>query len=225
MSMMKAIPDQLTPEQAWERLALCKRMPVEEKLLSEALDHCIAENFAAVEDVPAGNRSFMDGYAVRAEDTSRIPAHLKVVCEVAMGEIPAQQIGSGEAASIPTGGFLPAGADAVVMQEDTEEAKGSVLIRRSVAPGENVQVRGEDFRRGDLLFSAPHRLRSQDLSSIATFGVSRVRVYRRPELCILSTGNELIPFEVSGTKVGKIRETNSLALISFLLPFAGNHSR
>jgi len=209
---MKTIADHLSPGQAWERLAACPRLPTVTTPLEDALDHCLAEEFLALEDVPVADRSFMDGFAVRAEDVGKVPVHLKVIGEVLMGETPSQQLSSGEAMAIPTGGFVPAGANAVGMQEDTEPAGDSVLIKRSVQKGDNVQSRAEDFHKGDRLFRTGHRLRPQDLSAIATFGVSAVSVYRRPALSIISTGNELVPFDHNSTGPGKIRETNALAL-------------
>ena len=211
---MKTIPDSLTPEQAWGTLCACSRLPAEGKPLAEALDHCLAEDFLIPEDVPVAGRSFMDGYAVRSEDVLEVPSRLKLVGEVLMGEAVQQQIGQGETMAVPTGGFLPAGADAVVMQEDTTTDEDSVVVKKSVAPMENVQSRAEDFRQGDFLFSAGHLLRPQDLSAIATFGVAHVKVHRKPSLAIISTGNELFPFATRQAAFGKIRETNSLALAS-----------
>jgi molybdopterin molybdotransferase len=99
------------------------------------------------------------------------------------------------------------------MQEDAERSGNSVIIRRSVSAGENVQVPGEDFRRGQVLFSAGRRLRPQDLSALATFGVSQISVVRRPRVRVISTGNELVPLEAE-VAAGRIRETNALALVA-----------
>lgn len=181
--------------------------------MAEALDHHLLEPFTVLEDVPSGPRSFMDGFAVRSADTAPAPVRLRLAGEILMGEIASRELKTGEAMAIPTGGYLPAGADAVVMQENTEHVNGSVVIRRSCEPGENVQARGEDFRRGQPLFPAGSRLRPQDLAAMATFGATTVRVIRRPVLRIVSTGNELVPAEVAAPP-GKIRETNALALAS-----------
>jgi len=209
---MKTIPDHLSPGQAWERMVTCSPLPIVTIPLEEALDHCLAEEFLAHEDVPVANRSFMDGFAVRAEDLTEVPVRVKLIGEVLMGEISDQPLDPGDAMAIPTGGYLPEGADAVVMQEDTEVSGNSVVIKRIIQKGDNVQARAEDFHNGDRMFHAGHRLRPQDLSAIATFGVATVSVYRRPTLGIVSTGNELIPFDRGGGEPGKIRETNALAL-------------
>lgn len=209
---MKTIADHLSPAQAWERMATCPSLPIVTILLEDALDHCLAQDFLASEDVPAADRSFMDGFAVRAEDLTEIPARVKLIGEILMGEISDQQLRPGEAMSIPTGGYLPAGADAVVMQEETERSEDSVVIKRIIQKGDNVQSRAEDFHQGERMFRVSHRLRPQDLSAIATFGVAAIAVYKRPTLAIISTGNELIPFDHSIPEPGKIRETNALAL-------------
>ena len=211
---MKTIPDSLSPAQAWDRLSLCERLPVEIRDLPDCADHCLAEDFQVPEDVPAAPRSFMDGYAVRAADTAKLPAELQVAFEVAMGEIPSRKIGAGEAVDIPTGGFLPQGADCVVMQEDTERENGKLVVRRTMEPGENVQQRAEDFRKGQALYRAGHKLRAQDLAAMATFGAAQVSVVRRPVIRVISTGNELVPFQQGEAPAGKIRESNSLALIA-----------
>ena len=208
---MRTIPDSLTPAQAWQKLSACDRLNVETKPLSEALDYCVAEDITVLEDVPAAPRSFMDGYAVRSADVATVPVRLNVSGEILMGETPPQGLSGREAMGIPTGGYLPAAADAVVMQEDTERDGQTVVVSKAVQAGENVQARGEDFRRGQVLFSAGQRLRPQDLAALATFGVVQPRVVRRPIVRVISTGNELVP---PGTDAppGKIHETNSLAL-------------
>lgn len=208
---MKTIPDSLTPEQAWQRLSACEQLVTETLPLSGMLDHCLGEDFTVFEDVPAAPRSFMDGYAVHSPDLTLVPVRLKVIGEILMGEASLHMLHPGEAMAIPTGGYLPPGADAVVMQEDTELLDGTVLVRRKLERGENVQALGEDFRRGQVLLSAGRRLRPQDLAAMATFGLTEASVVRRPVLRVISTGNELVP---PGSKAppGKIHETNSLAL-------------
>ncbi|PWT87838.1 MAG: molybdopterin molybdenumtransferase MoeA [Acidobacteria bacterium] len=214
MANMKNIPDSLSPEQAWQRLSNLDRLPVEMKPLEDSLEHCLAEDFTAPQDVPSGNRSFMDGYAVRSQDVANAPARLKLVGEVFMGEMLRQTLGSGEAISIPTGGFMPQGSDAVVMQEDCESTNDGITVRRSVQPNENVQLRAEDFRAGERISVGNRPLRAQDLAAMATFGVTKVKAYRKPKVAVISTGNELVPYGSSTIEAAQIRETNSLALVS-----------
>jgi molybdopterin molybdotransferase len=213
---VKQIRDSLTPEQAWHLLQSASRMPVENRSTVLAFDHCLSQDQEASEDVPPGPRSFMDGYAVRAADVSAAPVRLKVVEDIAMGRPASRALEAGEAMSIPTGGFLPEGADAVVMQEQaeliSERDQRSVLIKRPIAGGENVQSRAEDFRKGDVLFGAGHRLRPQDIAALATFGITSVSVHRKPRIHILSTGDELVDHADAGKMREQIRESNSLAL-------------
>jgi len=172
----------------------------------------LAEDFLATQDVPFARRSFMDGFAVRAEDTDKAPVRLKISGEVEMGVLPVAKLETGKTFVIPTGGFLPHGANAVVMQEDTLRMDDTVEIKRAVQIDENVQTAGEDFKRGAKIFEAAHRLRPQDLAVAGTFGATHLKVRRRPRLAIFSTGNELIPFGKAESNPAKIRETNSLAL-------------
>lgn len=210
---MKNIPDSFTPEQAWEVLTSCPRLSLEIRNLNEARDHVLGEEFRAPEDVPARDRSFMDGFAVRSEDLSKVPTELKLTGEIAMGELPRIGLQPGEAVYVPTGSYLPDHSDAVVMQEDTELRNGKVLIKKVVQRGENVQSKGEDFKKGDLLVSLT-RLRPQDLAALATFGTTHVQVHRRPILRVVSTGNELVPYFSRARTQGQIRETNALTLIA-----------
>ena len=208
---MKNIPDSLTPEEAWSRLCSCPVLPSETRPITEAFGQYLTKPVLAPQDVPAAPRSFMDGFAVRSADVASAPARLKIAGEILMGEIPNQKLQAGEAMFIPTGGFLPEGADAVVMQEDTIRADAVIHVQKSVAPQENVQVRGEDFQSGAVLFEAHHRLRPQDAGTLATFGIAEVSVFRRPVLAIISTGNELVDFHEE-PESGQIRETNALTL-------------
>lgn len=212
---MKAISDNLSPEEAWKRLSAQPRLKAESLHLEEAFDHILTSDLLAAEDVPCGPRSFRDGFAVNSKDVNLAPVSLRIVGDIAMGEIPSRPIGTGETMSIPTGGFLPNGAEAVVMVEDTKRAGDQqVLIQRKIAPGENVQKKGEDFSKGDLIFAAGHRLRSQDLAAIAMFGMAKVSIVRKPSIAMISTGNELVPYQSTEKHPGKIRETNSLAIVA-----------
>jgi len=181
--------------------------------LLEALGLVVARDIVAPEDVPGFDRSTMDGFAVRASDTfgasEGLPAYLEVVGEVRMGEAPGGELAPGQAYRIATGGMLPSGADAVVMMEYTEPVdERTVGVTRPVAPGENTVRRGDDIRAGEVLFTAGHRLRPQDLGLLAAAGVSRVPVLRRPRVGVITTGDEIVPVDqVPGP--GQVRDVNS----------------
>jgi molybdopterin molybdotransferase len=159
----------------------------------------------------------MDGYAVRAEDTfgasEGLPAYLKVVGEVRMGEAPGFSISDQECAHIPTGGMLPGGADAVVMVEHTQPwGEGSVEVLRPAAPGENVVRRGDDVREGEVVLRAGVRLRPQEVSALAGMGFGKVRGHQA-RVAVLSTGVELVAHtETPGP--GQIRDMNGPALMA-----------
>lgn len=178
-----------------------------------ARNRVLAEDLVSPEDLPAGPRSSMDGYALRAADTfgagESSPAYLECIRALEVNEYPDFALAPGQCAWIPTGGFLPEGADSVVMVEYTQEiGAGTVEVRQSVAPGENVMERGEDASAGQPVLAAGSRLRTQEVGLLAALGISEVQVYRRPRVAILSTGDELVPVEERPTP-GRIRDVNS----------------
>ena len=187
--------------------------------LGAAGGRVLAAPFAATEDLPTDARSVMDGYAVRADDlvgaSDGAPVTLAVVGVVPMGGTFAGTVGAGQAVGISTGGFLPAGADAVVMIEHTRPGPGgdarAVVISKPVAAGGNVIQRAEDVARGAALLPAGRRLRPQDIAALATFGAATVTVHRRPRIAVFSTGNELC--EVAATPArGQVRDVNEWVL-------------
>jgi molybdopterin molybdotransferase len=201
----------LTPQEAWSRLSSCPKLSTEIQPVTKCLGLYLASDLHVPEDVPLANRSFMDGFAVCSMDVANTPVRLRITGEILMGAVSAQKLNTGEAMFIPTGGFLPDGADAVVMQENTSRNGEDVFINKSVSRHENVQLRAEDFRRDEVLFSSLHRLRAQDLGALATFGITEVPVIRKPAAAIISTGNELVDFHRQPEQ-GQIRETNALTL-------------
>jgi molybdopterin molybdotransferase len=161
----------------------------------------------------------MDGYAVRATDTygasESLPAFLKVVGEVPMGEAAGIELGVGEAALVHTGGMIPATADAVVQVELTQKMDGAatgfpheIEVFRGMAVGQNVLQVGEDVQQGAEILPAGHLLRPQDLGGLLALGIVEVEVASRPRVGILATGDEVIPPEKSAGP-GEIRDINS----------------
>ncbi len=186
---------------------------IEAKPLGSFLGRVLAEPIVAEEDVPSFARATMDGYAVRAASTfgasEANPAYLNVAGKIAMGEIPSRTVAAGEAMKILTGGALPPGADAVAMLEHTAELDDATIeVYRSVAPGQHVIVAGEDMRRGETLISAGRRLRPQDAGLMAALGRTRVNVYRRPRVGIISTGDEVVAAAAT-PRPGQIRDINT----------------
>lgn len=216
----------LPPETALERLrAHLSPLPMETVPLAQALGRVLARPIFAPEPLPAFPRSTVDGYAVRAADTfgatESLPAYLRLIGEIPMGQAPELSIGPGEAALIHTGGMLPPGADAVVMLERTQRLDAETIeVLRPVAPGENVIGVGEDIPSGALAFPAAHRLRPQDLGALAALGVVEVPVVRQPRVAILGSGDEIVPPEHS-PRPGQVRDVNTYSLIGLIRQHGG----
>src|SRR2546426_11366935 len=197
---MKAFTKLLTPQDARDVFARAySPLPpgTERVPLAQSLRRILAQEILASSDLPAFDRSTVDGYAVRAVDTGRAssgkPVNLQVVGEVFMGEPVEFAIGAGQAARIPTGGMLPEGADAVVMQEHVVRTGGAVSVERPARARDNVVSRGADITSGEVIIRPGRRLRPQDLGLLAGLDVPEVMVYRRPRVAIIVTGDELVP--------------------------------
>jgi len=196
--------------EAWRRIAEAARpLPAEIRPLREAVGRIAAEPIRSPLDMPGFDRSAMDGYAVRAADTS---GPLRVVGAVAAGESSGLAVGPGEAAGITTGAALPPGADSILRVEDAEEA-GEGLIRAAapLAHGTSVRYRGEDVRSGDVLLEAGETVTIQKLSVLAAAGVAGVTVRRPARVHLLTTGDELVP---AGGELapGQIHDSNGPVL-------------
>lgn len=206
-----------TVEEVLELLNGIEPLPAETLRLEASCGRVLAAGVRAPEPIPHFDRSVMDGYAVRAQDTfgasETLPALLEVVGEVSMGVETSLKIEPGKTIAIPTGGMLPGGADAVVMVEYTQMLDAqTVEVTRAVAPGENVLRRGEDIAVDEELLPRGWRLRPQDVGMLAALGVVMVSAHRRPRVAILSTGDEIVPAGTSLLPPGKIRDVNSFSL-------------
>jgi molybdopterin molybdotransferase len=208
----------VTPEEA-RRIFFGHLSPnatLERVAVADALDRITRRDVHSPSDLPAFSRSTMDGYAVRAADTygatEGIPAYLDVIGEVLMGRQAEVTVSAGQAAIEHTGGMLPAGADAVVMVENTQQVDAATIeVVRPVAPGENVIQVGEDLRRGDLLVPAGRWLRPQDLGGLMGAGVTEIDVAPRPLVAVISTGDEIVPPEEE-IGPGQVRDINTHTL-------------
>jgi molybdopterin molybdotransferase len=179
----------------------------------------LAADVIADEVLPAFARSLMDGFAVRSADThgagESSPAYLRLAGEVLMGRLPTCAVGPREAVRIHTGAMLPAGADAVVMVEETNEHGGEIEVLAAAPAGDNVLLPGEDVRPGALAFAAGTRLDVAALGGLAALGQSEVTVRARPRIAILSTGDEVVPVgeRPAGARVRDINATTVAATI------------
>jgi molybdopterin molybdotransferase len=194
--------------------------------LDQGLGRVLAQEITAPENLPPHARSTMDGFGVRARDTfgcsESEPALLKVNGEIKMGT-PGQdhKLKTGETVRIWTGGELPDKGDAVVMVEYSRMLdEGTVELFRPVAPGENVIQAGDDYKKGDPVLDAGSRLRPQDLGVLAGLGFNRIPVYKKPQVAIISTGDELVPPD-QDLVPGKIRDINSTTLAGLVRESGG----
>jgi molybdopterin molybdotransferase len=212
----------LSVEEALERiLGRIAPLPTERVALTGALGRVLAEPVVSTREIPPWPNSSMDGYALRAADTRGGSATLAVVGRVAAGSVPDRRLEAGESVRIFTGAPLPAGADAVIPQEEVTADGGRVRIAREVRAGEFVRPRGEDVRPGDELLDVGRVIGPPEVGLLATLGRVQVSVHRRPRVAILSTGNELADL---GTEPGpgQIPNTNTYSLLAQTLEVGGD---
>jgi molybdopterin molybdotransferase len=196
-------------------IARAKPLPSETVPLLGSLGRTLARDIKAAAPVPPFAKATMDGYAVRAEDTA--PAggkgfvELDVIEDLPAGRVGRRKVGPGEAVRIMTGAPLPAGADAVVMVEDTERSDGRVRIRRGVSAGDNIGQAGEDIMKGALVLERGSVVGPAEAGMLASLGRASIRVARRPRLAVIATGDEIVePGEPAGP--GRIRNANGYSL-------------
>jgi molybdopterin molybdotransferase len=175
--------------------------------LQEALNRVLAEDIIAEEDVPRFDRSAVDGYAVKAEDTFEAsqfkPKTLRITDE--------NEVGEKQAKKVWTGNPIPKGANAVVMLENVNQIDSKIEVWTSVTPGENISKKGEDIRKGEIAVKAGTRLKPQHLGLIAALGIVKVKIVEKPKIAILATGNELV--EIGGKRrEDQVFEVNRLIL-------------
>jgi len=180
--------------------------------LLHAAGRVLAEPISADRDIPPFPRSTRDGYAVRAADLAKLPAKLKVIGEIKAGPLQLPPtLNPGEAFSIMTGAPAPQGADAVVMVEYTSPQGDSVEITRGVAPGENVVPQGAEAKRGSLLHDRGTRLDESAIALAASVGKSRLQVFVRPSVAVLTTGDEIVEIDAEPSPT-QIRNSNTYSL-------------
>lgn len=227
MPPMKAFTKLMTPQDAREVFARAFQpvpLGTERVSLPEALHRVLGQDVRASTDLPAFDRSTVDGFAVRSNDTtlasSGTPVTLHVVGEVAMGGPVQFAVDRGQAARIPTGGMLPEGADAVVMQEHVVRKDGAVSVECPVKPADNVVRRGADVKAGEVILRPGRRLRPQDLGLLAGLDVPEVTVYLRPRIAIIVTGDELVP-PGQPLRGSQIHDMNTYTLSGLIMEASG----
>ena len=197
----------LSPQQAIARFLACQRigpLATEVVALAGALGRVLAQRVVADSDYPDAPRSAMDGIALAAVTT---PGRFAIAGDVRMGDASAPAIQGGSALRIPTGGILPPGADAVVPFEDIRLDGDVATVMEAVSKGANVIPAAADMQKGEALLHAGRRLRPGDLALLATLGLTKVPVYRRPTVAVFSSGDELVD-PSADVKAGQIRDSN-----------------
>lgn len=196
----------------------------EETPLLEAHNRVLAEDIVSILDIPPFNRSTVDGYAVKAEDTFNAeenhPAKLTVCGIVHIGEPSKIKIAKNEAAEIVTGAPIPEGADAVVMVEDTDRENNVLKVYSAVTYGENVMKKGTDIKKGETVLKKGQVLGSREIGVLAALGKATAKVHRVPRVAVLSTGAEVTE---PGKKLpsGKIYDINAYSLSTAVLESGG----
>jgi molybdopterin molybdotransferase len=211
-SAARAALSTLTVDEALERI-LARIAPLEatEVGLLDALGAVLTEEAIADRDVPPFRNSAMDGYAVRGADVARAGVRLRVVGSVGAGSLPERAVGSGEAMRIMTGAPMPDDADTVVRVEDTDNGTDVVTINAATPQGLAVRQAGEDLKRGDAVLQRGTLLRHADIGVLASIGHAKVKVVRRPNVAVLSTGDELVDIDEQPGP-GQIRDANRYSL-------------
>jgi len=203
-------------------LAAAKTLPAEAVALPESLGRTLARDIKAAESIPPFTKATMDGYAVRAADTRRSgtaaarAVELDVLEDLPAGRLSRKTVGPGQAVRIMTGAPLPAGADAVVMVEDTEKAGRRVTVRREAGPGDNIGLAGEDLEKGEIALERGALIGPAEIGMLAAAGLRRVPVTRRPRLVVIATGDEIVEPGVRKRR-GQIRNANGPALTAMAL--------
>jgi molybdopterin molybdotransferase len=208
------IPLEEAKERVWGRVSALAPVKVP---IREALGCVLAEDIIATEAIPPFDNTSVDGYAVRFADVEESPSELKVVGELRAGAWPEVAVGPGEAMRIMTGAPMPAGADAVVMVEDTEIGSDAATVRilRAVSKGESIRPVGDDVSPGDLVLVAGTVLGPAYLGLLAELGRIEVSAYRRLRVAVISTGDELVD-DGRALAPGQIRESNGELICSLL---------
>ncbi|MFA9403926.1 MAG: gephyrin-like molybdotransferase Glp [Anaerolineales bacterium] len=214
----------ISPSAALEKIltALPQSWAADTEVISTSAAHgrVLAECVTAPHPLPPFPRSTVDGYAVQAKDTfgasGSLPAYLRLIGEILMGKSPTLEVRPGQAAQVHTGGAIPAGADAVVMLEDTQLIDGSEIeVHRASGVGQNILLEGEDVQQGDIVLEPGTVLRPQEIGGLMALGMTSVSVAVSPRVGILSSGDEVVPPEMEPGPA-QVRDINSHTLSAII---------
>ena len=201
-----------------------KPLGEEDVALLEAYNRVLKENVVSKQDIPPFNRSTVDGYAVKAQNTfgadENQPVNLKIVGVVNIGEQPHVALNEGETAEIVTGAPIPEGADAVVMVEDTEREDDNLKVFTSVTLNENVMKKGSDIKAGETVLTEGQVLGASEIGVLAALGLTKAKAYKPPMVAVLSTGGEITE-PGKPLPAGKIFDINAFSLCTAVIESGG----
>lgn len=179
--------------------------------LTDCVGRILAEDVVADTDLPPFDRSQMDGYAVHARDTRKVPINLRIVGESSAGNGWHEELERGDAVRIMTGAPIPPGADSVQKIELAKELNGFVSFIDSVAKGQFIVPKGSEVRAGNVVLRTGEQIRPEMISTLGAFGYAKVKVSKRPRVAIIPTGSEIVPVGKT-PKLDQIRDSNSVML-------------
>lgn len=179
----------------------------EEINIIDGLDRILAQDIKSNIDIPEFNRSTKDGYAVKCSNIKQ----RKIIGQVNMGEKTELEITTNQAIYVPTGGMVPKGSDGIIMIEDVHKKDNVLLLNKSISFGENINFKGDEMKKGELLFSKGRKLTPSDIGTLASIGMSKIKVYKKLEFSIISTGDEIVDIDCKAIN-GKIRDVNKYSL-------------
>ncbi|UCD00414.1 MAG: molybdopterin molybdotransferase MoeA [Promethearchaeota archaeon] len=216
----------LTPlDHAMEKLfSKLQINPIEEVEILNALNRILAEDIKSEMDIPPFDRSAMDGYAIKAEDSfgasPKNPKKIKLVGTIEIGEFPGLKINEGEGIKISTGAPLPEGSDAVIKIEDTEIDNNLISLYTSLVPGKNIARKGEDIKKGTLVLNGGIDLKAEHIALLTSLGFQKIKVRIKTKVSIFSSGDELVePGEP--LKPGKIYNSNTSMITALTTQYGG----
>ena len=214
-----------TPDQLYKKMDRFKPLSTETVPIEDSLHRVLAEDVISSINLPEFPRSTVDGFALKAKDTygasEKNPALLRVIGEIAMGEISKLEVKDGEAVKVATGGMIPKGADATEMVEYTEGVDSRTLhASKALSPLENVIQVGEDVKAGEVVLRRGHLIRPQDIGLMAGIGKIDVHVFLRPRVAVISSGDEIVPVG-DVPKPGEVRDLNRYTIVSMVKEAGG----
>jgi molybdopterin molybdotransferase len=214
-----------TPDQLLQKMSRFKPLSSEEVPLGESLHRVLAEDVLSSTNLPEFPRSTVDGFALKAKDTYGVseknPAIFQIIAEIPMGKISEITLRDGEAVKVATGGMVPNGADAVEMVEYTEWVDSHTIhVFKTLSPFENVIQAGEDIKAGEVVLRKGRLIRPQEVGLLAGIGRINIRVFLKPKVGIISSGDEIVPVEQKPSP-GEVRDINRHTIVSMVKEAGG----